>query len=49
MSNDQLIAHIKEMDSDIRRIKQGNTKITQELKNLDLRIKENKEKLALST
>lgn len=37
------------MDTDIRKIKQNNTKITQELKNLDLRIKENKEKLALST
>lgn len=49
MTNDELIAKTRELESDIRKNKTNITRMQNEIKNLDGRIKENKEKLAMST
>ena len=49
LSNDQLVAKTREFEAEIRKLKSQMTRITHELKDLDTRIKENKDKLNLST
>jgi len=49
MTNDDLIAKTREFEAEVRKTKANITRLTNDSKNLDLRIKENKEKLALST
>jgi hypothetical protein len=49
MTNDELIAKTRELEADMRKNKTGITRMQNEIKTLDLRIKENKEKLAMST
>ena len=49
MTNEQIIAKTREFEADIRKTKTHITRITNEIKNFDARIKENKEKLNLST
>ena len=49
MTNEQIIAKTREFEADIRKTKTHITRITNEIKNFDSRIKENKEKLNLST
>jgi len=49
MTNEELVARTREFEADIRKTKTQITRITNEIKNYDLRIRENKEKLKLST
>jgi 26S proteasome regulatory subunit T5 len=49
MTNEELVARTREFEADIRKTKTQITRITNEIKNYDLRIKENKEKLKMST
>ena len=49
LTNEDLIAKTREFESEIRKNKTLITRATNESKNLDARIKENKEKLNLST
>jgi 26S proteasome regulatory subunit T5 len=49
MTNEQLIAKTREFEAEIRKVKTSITRVTNEIKNYDLRIKENQEKLKLST
>ncbi len=49
MTNEQLIAKTREFEAEVRKTKSQITSLQNTLKNLDGRIKENKEKLALST
>jgi 26S proteasome regulatory subunit T5 len=49
MTNEELIAKTREFEAEIRKTKSSITRITNEIKNYDARIKENKEKLAMST
>ena len=49
MTNEQLIAKTREFEAEMRKIKTSITRVTNEIKNYDLRIKENQEKLKLST
>jgi len=49
LTNEELVARTREYESDIRKTKTQITRITNEIKNYDLRIKENKEKLKMST
>jgi len=49
MTNEQLVAKTREFEAEIRKSKTQITRITNEIKNLDGRIKENKEKLNMST
>ena len=49
MTNEELVARTREFEAEIRKTKTSITRANQDLKNLDSRIKENKEKLALST
>jgi len=49
MTNEQLAARTREYEADIRKTKTQITRVTNEIKNLDGRIKENKEKLNMST
>lgn len=49
LTNEELIAKTREFESEIRKNKNLITRATNESKNLDARIKENKEKLNLST
>ncbi len=49
MTNEELVAKTREFEAEIRKQKTQITRITNEIKNLDARIKENKEKLNLST
>lgn len=49
MTNEELIAKTREFEAEIRRNKTNITRIQNEIKNLDIRIKENKEKLNMST
>lgn len=49
LSNEELIARTREFESDIRKHKGQLTRLTNEIKDLDLRLKENKERLNLST
>lgn len=48
LTNEELVAKTREFESDIRKTKTMITRINNEIKNYDLRIKENKEKLKLS-
>jgi 26S proteasome regulatory subunit T5 len=48
MTNEELIARTREFESDIRKNKTNITRIQSESKSLDLRIKENQEKLKMS-
>lgn len=49
MNDADLIAATRDMESEVRRAKQNITRITQEMKQYDARVKENQEKLKLST
>jgi 26S proteasome regulatory subunit T5 len=49
MTNEQLIAKTREFEAEVRKSKSQITSIQNSIKNLDSRIKENKDKLALST
>jgi len=49
MTNEELIAKTREFEAEIRKTKTQFTRIQHEIKNLDARIKENKDKLNLST
>lgn len=48
LTNEELIAKTREMEAEIRRLKTNMTRLTTESKTLDLRIKENQEKLKMS-
>jgi hypothetical protein len=48
MTNEQIIAATREMEADIRKNKSAITRMGNESKNLDARIKENQEKLKMS-
>lgn len=49
MTNEELISRTRELEADIKKNKNNITRMQNEIKNLDLRVKENKEKLAMST
>ena len=49
LTNEDLIAKTREQESEIRKLKASITRSNNEIKDLDLRIKENKDRLALST
>lgn len=49
MTPEELVAKTREFEAEIRKTKANITRLTNENKNLDGRIKENKEKLNLST
>ena len=49
MTNEELVAKTREFEAEIRKQKNQITRINNEIKNYDLRIKENKEKLNMST
>lgn len=49
MTNEELVSKTREFEADIRKTKTHLTRLNNEIKNLDLRIKENKEKLNMST
>ena len=49
MTNEELVAKTRDFEAEIRKTKTTITRVTNEIKNLDARIKENKEKLNLST
>ena len=49
MTDADLIAATRDLESEVRKTKQQITRITQETKQLDARVKENQEKLKMST
>jgi 26S proteasome regulatory subunit T5 len=49
LSTDEIIARTREFEAEIRKSKTNMTRFQKEVKDLDLRIKENKEKLNMST
>jgi peptidoglycan hydrolase CwlO-like protein len=49
MTTDEIIAKTREFEAEIRKAKTSMTRFQKEVKDLDLRIKENKEKLNMST
>lgn len=49
LTNEDLVSKTREFEAEIRKTKSSITRITNEIKNYDARIKENKEKLAMST
>lgn len=49
MTNEELVAKTREEEAEIRKLKAAITRTNNEIKDLDLRLKENKERLALST
>lgn len=49
MTNEELISKTREFEAEVRKTKSNITRIQNDIKNVDLRIKENKEKLNLST
>lgn len=49
MSEQELQSKIREFEAESRKLKSNVTRVTHEIKDLDLRIKENKEKLNMST
>ena len=49
MTTEEILARTRELESDIRKNKTSITRMQQEVKTLDLRIKENQEKLKMST
>ena len=48
LTNEELVSRTREFEGEIRKSKTQITRITNEIKNYDLRIKENKEKLKMS-
>lgn len=48
LTNEELIGRTREFESEVKRMKTQITRINNEIKNLDARIKENKDKLNLS-
>ena len=49
MTNEELVARTREFEAEVRKTKTQITRINNEIKNYDLRIRENKEKLKMST
>lgn len=49
LTTEELVARTREFEAEVRKTKTQITRIANEIKNYDLRIKENKEKLKLST
>jgi 26S proteasome regulatory subunit T5 len=49
LTNEELVAKTREFEAEVRKTKTQITRINNEIKNYDLRVKENKEKLKLST
>lgn len=49
LTNEELVARTREFEAEIRKAKNNMTRFQREVKELDLRIKDNKEKLAMST
>ena len=49
MTNEELIQKTREFESEVRKTKTLITRVSNDVKNLEARIKENKEKLNLST
>jgi peptidoglycan hydrolase CwlO-like protein len=49
MTNEQLVAKTRELEAEIRKTKTQFTRSQKEIKDYDARLKENKEKLSLST
>jgi 26S proteasome regulatory subunit T5 len=49
MTTDEIIARTREFEAEIRKAKTNMTRFQKEVKDLDQRIKENKEKLNMST
>lgn len=49
LTTEELVSKTRDFEADIRKTKTQITRITNEIKNYDLRIKENKEKLKMST
>lgn len=49
LTTEELVSKTREFEAEIRKAKTQITRITNEIKNYDLRIKENKEKLKMST
>jgi peptidoglycan hydrolase CwlO-like protein len=49
MTNEELVTKTRDYEAEIRKTKTQITRIQNEIKNLDARIKENKDKLSLST
>jgi 26S proteasome regulatory subunit T5 len=49
LTNEDLVSKTREFEAEIRKTKTQITRITNDIKNLDVRIKENKEKLNMST
>lgn len=49
MTTEEILARTRDLESDIRKNKTSITRMQQEIKTLDLRIKENQEKLKMST
>ena len=49
MTTDELIARTREFEAEIRKSKTSMTRFQKEVKDLDLHIKDNKEKLNMST
>jgi peptidoglycan hydrolase CwlO-like protein len=48
-SNEELISKTRDQEAEIRKLKAAITRSNNEIKDLDLRVKENKDRLALST
>jgi molecular chaperone GrpE (heat shock protein) len=49
LTNEELISKTREFEAEIRKTKTAVTRVTNEIKNYDARVKENKEKLSMST
>jgi len=49
MSNEELVAKTRDFEAEVRKLKTQITRINNDIKNLDARVKENKDKLNLST
>lgn len=49
LTTDEIIARTREFEAEIRKAKTNMTRFQKEVKDLDQRIKENKEKLNMST
>ena len=49
LSEQELLSKTREFENETRKIKSQITRVTHEIKDLDARVKENKEKLTMST
>lgn len=49
LTNEELVAKTRDFESEIRKTKTQITRVTNDLKTFDARIKENKDKLNMST